>query len=215
MTSAMSAASVATSVLIFFTASESCSYSASVASTVLRTEAKALSYSTEALIAAVPSARTGVVSAVVMPLPSFSMEALTDAHFFPKAVSVSPAFVHADCIRVRRSVVVRICCSVCRSAPCALFRLVRAFVTASALFCRLFVLVASWPSSFLTSAEDSAYSCDSASRLALAASVAESDSPSSRAKRSYCFVAAATCCLRSAFFCRAASSDSVSMSCRA
>ena len=117
-------------------------------------------------------------------------------------------------IRARRSVVVRICCSVCRNAPCELFRLVRAFVTASALFWRLFVLAASWPSSFLTSAEDSAYSCDSASRLALAASVAESDSPSSREKRSYCFVAAATCCLRSAFFCLAVSSDSVSLPCR-
>ena len=167
-------------------------YSASVASTVLRTEVNADSKSMEDLTAAVPSASTGVVSAAVRPLPVRFMASLTEAHFLPNAASESPAFVHADSRRARRSVALLICASVCLSAPCALLRFVRAFVTASALFCSALALAASWPSSFLTSAEDCAYSSDSASRLALAAMVAESDSPSVRAYCSYCRVAAAT-----------------------
>ena len=215
MTSAMEPEDEATSVLIFFTASDSRSYSCSVASTVLRTPVKALSNSTDALKAAVPSASTGVVSAAVMPLPTLDMAVLTAAHLVPKAVSVSPALVHADCIRASLSVVALICASVRVSAACAWLRFVRALVTASALFCRLLVLAASWPSSFLTSAEDSAYSCESASKLALAAMVAELESPSSRWNASYCFAAAATFVFRSSFRAEASARDVVSLPCRA
>ena len=95
------------------------SYSTSVASTVLRTDAKALSNSTDALMDAVPRANTGVVSMVVMVLPVFSMASLTEAHFLPKAVSVSPAFVHVLCIRASHSVVFLICASVWRRAASA------------------------------------------------------------------------------------------------
>ena len=105
MTSAMVLEEVAISVLICFTEADSDSYSSSVASTVFRTEANADSNSMEALTDAVPSASTGVVIYMVMSLPMRDMDALTEAHFVPKAVSVSPAFVHADCIRASCSVV--------------------------------------------------------------------------------------------------------------
>ena len=119
MTSAMVLEDVAISVLICFTELDRDSYSSSVASTVFRTDAKADSNSMDALTAAVPSASTGVVIYMVMSLPTLDMAVLTEAHLEPNAVSVSPAFVHADCIRASRSVVALICASVSLSAASA------------------------------------------------------------------------------------------------
>ena len=73
MTSEISEVSLGISKLMSLTACSSCLYSSSVASTVLRTPAKASSNSMDALSANPPSAMTGVVMYPVSALPTLCM----------------------------------------------------------------------------------------------------------------------------------------------
>ena len=95
-TSAMSFAEVAISVDICLISSDSAAYCPSVASTVLRTDVNALSYEMDALIAAAPNVRMGVVRTVDNVFPAASMVLETFSHFLPKASISLPAAVHAD-----------------------------------------------------------------------------------------------------------------------
>ena len=84
---------------------------------------------------------------------------------------------------------------VLRTAARALLRLTPAVLTASAALCVLFWRAVFCPASFLTSCTEARYSVLSASRLARAAMVAESLSPSVCEKVRTCWAAAATCAL--------------------
>ena len=112
-----------------------------------------------ALTAAVPSATTGVVMFLVRERPAVVIVLEMVAHFFPTAVSASPACVHADFIRYSCSVSFLISASVSLTPALALFRSVCALETVSALFCMVFWRALTWPSSFVTSAVASSYSC--------------------------------------------------------
>ncbi len=76
-----------------------------------------------------------------------------------------------------------------------MLRLVLAVLTASAAFWVDLLNAVFCPASFLTSCTEARYSVLSASRLALAARVAESFSPSVEENTRTCCAAAATCSL--------------------
>ena len=96
MTALISLVDEAISVDIFLDEAAREANSASVASTVFRTPAKEDSKSSEALTAAVPNVRMGVVMTVVSVLPAVVIALLTVSQVLPKLSSDLPAAVHAD-----------------------------------------------------------------------------------------------------------------------
>ena len=109
--------------------------SVSVASTVLRTPAKEDSKSNEALTAAVPSVRMGVVMTVVSVLPAVVIFLLTVSQVLPKLSSDLPAAVHADLAVESWRLVSSISARVALTAAFARFNAASASRTASEACC--------------------------------------------------------------------------------
>ena len=97
MTSAISLVLAATSVDICLTDASRDANCASVAFTVLRTDAKADSKSMLAFTAAVPSAAIGAVTVVDRNLPALLIACADALHFLLKSPRLLPTAVHLDC----------------------------------------------------------------------------------------------------------------------